>query len=74
MLPSKDTASPLRSRLQAVRRHGIRPGSLLPYPMCFYARVSAVDQAFGGRRARFRELDLNRCESRHLGSGASSNS
>ena len=32
------TARPL-SRLQAVRRHGIRPGSLLPYPMCFYARV-----------------------------------
>ena len=32
------TARPL-SRLQAVRRHGIRPASLLPYPMCFYARV-----------------------------------
>lgn len=32
------TAGPL-SRLRAVRRHGIKPRSLLPYPVCFYARV-----------------------------------
>lgn len=34
----RDTGGPLE-RLRAVRRHGIRPRSLLPFSACFYARV-----------------------------------
>ncbi len=34
----RDAGGPLE-RLRAVRRHGIRPRSLLPFSVCFYARV-----------------------------------